>query len=90
MINPREWWIGLTADGFSKWLTQKHPQEHKCRSVFLSSDGKDECVEYIPVIELSALKAAEAEMIKYRNYWESAEVTIKLLTSRIDELEGKK
>ena len=51
---PREWWIGRTADGFDKWLTAKHPQESECRNVFISSDGSEPCVEYIPVIEKSA------------------------------------
>jgi hypothetical protein len=58
---PREWWIGKTADGFDKWLTAKNPEEIKCRNVFISSDGNDPCVEYIPVIEKSAFDCVVAE-----------------------------
>jgi hypothetical protein len=57
----REWWIGRTADDFDKWLTRKHPTETKCRHVFISTDGSDPCVEYIPVIEKSAYDSLKEE-----------------------------
>lgn len=48
----RQWWIGRTAAGFDKWLTAKHPEEQECRNCFITSDGSEECVEYIPVQEI--------------------------------------
>lgn len=51
-MKPREWWIGKTQDGFDKWLTGKHPDEHECRNAFITSDGQDGCAEYIHVREV--------------------------------------
>lgn len=53
----REFWIGITQDGFEKWLTKKNPEEDKCNYRFISSDGEDGCAEYLAVIEYSAYLA---------------------------------
>ncbi len=73
---PREWWIGRTESGFDKWLTPKSPEETECRNVFIASDGREKCVEYIAVIEKSAYdaikdKPCECECVAcstHRNY----------------------
>jgi hypothetical protein len=54
----REWWIGKTQNGYDKWLASKHPNETTCQNVFISIGGEEECVEYIPVVEKSALTEA--------------------------------
>lgn len=58
---PRQWWIGITNTGFTKWLTSKHPDETDCRHAFICSDGSEVCLEYVPVIEKSAYDALEAQ-----------------------------
>jgi hypothetical protein len=73
----REWWIGVTANGFGKWLS-----EHES----FAPVGEYECVEKVHVIEYAAFEQVVKERDDLQEQLDNKRGAMMLEIRRMDQL----